>query len=93
MVPMGLVTFLEFGCPLEVFQDGFARDDAWAASEFKHGCAAVTLLLNVLCSGSATTELFMLFVTAVILRVLAASAPERWMCGALVIGEHLVFER
>ena len=55
MVPMGLVTFLEFGCLLEVFQDGFARDDAWA--------------------------------------VPAASAPERRVCGALVIGEQFVFER
>ena len=90
---MLLVTFLEFGCFLEFFQNGFARDDAWAASEFKHGGAAETLLLNVLCGASVTTDMLMLFVTAVILRVLASSAPERRVCGALVTGEHLVFER
>ena len=57
MVPMLVVTFLEFDCFLEVFQNGFARDDALAASEFKHECADVTLLLNVLCGANVTTDI------------------------------------
>ena len=54
--------------------------------------AAVTLLLNVLCGVSVTSNMSILYVSAGILRVPASSAPQRRVFGTHATGNTVSFE-